>query len=280
MLRRYSRFFSVLFAAVIFSFAGVSAALADSASSAAGLISGHADAVVTLKAISKISLVVSGKEANKTEDEVETTATVIDPSGLAVLSSSRIDPSKLYKDIIEKLKSGQEPAQFDVQTDISDIKMLMADGTEIPAQLVMRDKDLDLAFVKPVKAPAKPMAWLDLSSASKPDLLDGIIVLTRLGKPAGYIPSLSLYRVEAIIKKPSVFYVTDQNVMQGKLGAPAFTLDGKPAGIVVLRFSSTGQKISSMDRLFYGLDGFGMFPVVIPAEQVLSEAKQAMETKR
>ncbi len=275
-----SVFRATLVAVLLIPLAGVSVAGADGVSRAGKLASGHEDAVITVKAITRISIMVGGKEVSKTEDAVETPATIIDPSGLAVLSSSRIDPSKLYKQIIDKLKSGQEQAKFEVQTTISDIKMLTAGGDELPAKLVMRDKDMDLAFVKPAKAPASPMPWLDLSDSSKPDMLSRVVILTRLGKPAGYIPSLSLYRVEAVIKKPSVFYMTDQNIMQGKLGAPAFTLDGKPAGIVVLRFNNVGQKISSMDRIFYGLDGFGMFPVIIPSAQVLSEAKHILSTKK
>src|SRR2546422_4160959 len=38
------------------------------------------------------------------------------------------------------------------------------DGTEIPAEIVLRDRDLDLAFIRPKTKPANPMPAVDLRS--------------------------------------------------------------------------------------------------------------------
>jgi len=44
---------------------------------------------------------------------------------------------------------GEEYSRSRVETEITDIKILLDDGTEVaPLRLVLRDKDLDLAFIR------------------------------------------------------------------------------------------------------------------------------------
>ena len=41
-----------------------------------------------------------------------------------------------------------------METEVNDIKILLEDGAEVPAEIVLRDKDLDLAFIRPKAKPA------------------------------------------------------------------------------------------------------------------------------
>ena len=48
------------------------------------------------------------------------------------------------------------------------MKILLDDGTEVPAEIVLRDKDLDLAFIRPKAKPASPMTSVDLTKSGPP----------------------------------------------------------------------------------------------------------------
>src|SRR5690554_5206925 len=89
----------------------------------------HRDAVVTMTMV--IGLSFGGDEM---EEETEANATVIDPSGLAVLALSAVDPTSLFEAM------GGDVGQ--VLSRIKDIKMILGDGSEISAEVVLRDRDL------------------------------------------------------------------------------------------------------------------------------------------
>ena len=97
-------------------------------------------AVVTVQVVLKVS--VSGA-AKSSENRQEITGTVVDPSGLTVLALSAADPSEMYQRMM-----AEQGSQDKLETEVTDVKILLDDGTEVPAEIVLRDKDLDLAFIR------------------------------------------------------------------------------------------------------------------------------------
>lgn len=233
------------------------------------------DVVITVKAVTNLRVIVQGREVSKSDNEIEAVATIIDPSGLAVLSNSTIDPTRVYSEIFKQAKTGAE-GMSKLETEITDIKMLLPSGKELSAKVVMKDSDMDMAFIMPTTKLDKPIHALDLSKESTPDILDNIVILSRLGKIAGRIPSISVHRIEAIIKKPRIFYVIDQNVLGGKLGTPVFSMDGKVIGIFLLRVVQSEQKGSLLSTTL-GINTFGLMSVILPTGEVKEIAKQALE---
>lgn len=221
------------------------------------------DAVITVKMVIKQRMVYGGREMSKGENKTEATATVIDPSGLAVLSLFLTDPTSISNFFNEG------------QSEITDLKMLLSDGKEVPARIVLRDRDLDLAFIRPAEKLSKPIPALDISKDAKPDILDYIVVLTRLGKVASRVPSVCLDRIQAIVKKPRTFYIPGPVAMDAGLGVPVFSLDGKVIGMLMLRILPS--KGTGMGNIFGGMSGMGMLPVVLPAEDILEVSKQVPE---
>jgi hypothetical protein len=116
-------------------------------------------AIVTVQVVLKASYTRSGRSSDPNETKSDVTGTVIDPSGLVVLALSSFDPSDLYRRISEDYK---------METDVNDIKILLDDGTEIPAEIVLRDKDLDLAFIRPKTKPASPMTSSPSTASTAP----------------------------------------------------------------------------------------------------------------
>ena len=94
-----------------------------------------------------------------------------------------------------------------------------------------------------------------------------MVLLSRLGKVADYSLYAAVEPVHAVVTKPRTFYVAG---MYSSFGGPAFALDGKPVGILVLR----SVKSDSARSMFSGYDDM-MAGIVLPSSTVLKIAEQA-----
>lgn len=230
------------------------------------VLNNHKDCVVWVEAVAKMQMTGMGAEmGHGQEQKVEAHGVVVDPSGLAVVALSQIDQGQMMAGF---QVNGQE---IKVKTDFSDVKIRLADGTEVPAKIVMKDSDLDLAFVMPDKTDEKTKAAkfapLDLAKSGKAAILDDIIVLSRLGKSLDNQPAVFLGNVSAVVNKPRTFYFA----MVLSFGSPVFTADGKLLGITVMRKAADGGR-GAMNMMSF-------MPVILPAEEIAEIAKQALTKK-
>lgn len=216
------------------------------------ILEANKDAVITVRVVMSMSF--GGQER---EQESEATGTVIDPSGLTVLSLIATDPSAMYE-------SFREEGGGQVVSKITDLKMILSDGTELAAEVVLRDKDLDLAFIRPVASSASPMSCVDLEHAGAPQLLDELAVLGQLGRVARRTHTVFLERVEAIVDRPRTFYVPGQYRAQDVWCSPAFTLDGQFVGIGVMRMLTSRAARGRGDNLI----------IIVPAADVREATRQ------
>jgi hypothetical protein len=216
-------------------------------------------AVLTLQVVMKIS----GPGGRSSESRQEITGTVVDPSGLIVVALSACDPAEMYRRISDDYK---------IDVEVSDIKILLDDGSEVPGEIVLRDKDFDLAFVRPKVKPATRMAAVDLTRSGTAQVLDDVITLTRLNKAASRAYAASVEHIAAVIQKPRTFYVPDSSMSTTALGSPAFLPDGRILGIFVMRAINAAGSDSPNYRQ-------NMTSIILPAGDVLQAAKQAPEPK-
>lgn len=217
--------------------------------------------VVTVRLIVKMTFGGMGSE----EGESEVTGTVIGPDGLTVVSLTATDPSTMLQQMF-----GDEDFQMSAQ--VTDVKILLEDGRELDAKIILRDKVLDLAFVRPVEKPAEPMATVSLTQAPEVQILDELVVLTRLGRVARREYAAAIERIEAIISKPRTFYVPGSDPSTADLGSPAFSADGAFVGIGVMRaIKSSGGRMMSM---FGGGSGDNMMVIIVPASDIAESAEQ------
>jgi S1-C subfamily serine protease len=218
---------------------------------------------VTIVIKSKVSM--SGMGAQSNESRQDATGTVIDPSGLTVLSLSATDPAGLIQNMLEDNDRG-----IKMETEVGDIKILLEDGSELPAEIVLRDRDLDLAFIRPKTKPAAPMAALDFSQSSKAEVLDQVVTLNRLGMAAGRAYSASVERISSVVQRPRLFYIPDSTMTTTTLGSPAFTMDGKVLGLFVMRSvkgRSGGNPFSAQAN--------NLASIILPADTIQKAAQQA-----
>ena len=233
------------------------------------------DAVIKIKLVVQQKMLVNGKEAQNSEETKEATGMVIDPSGLVVVSLSEVDPEKLMDSIMKNMAKGMK---METKFQVKDVKLILPDESEIDAAIVLRDKDLDLAFIRPTQKVAKPLAAVDLLKQAKPQVLDDVLVVKRLAKVANHEPAAVMCRIAAIVRKPRLFYIPAGEGALENMGTPVFAMDGNLVGLIVLRIMETpgGGGLSAM---LGGAGGMGLTPVVLPAADIVEAARQAAEVK-
>jgi hypothetical protein len=228
------------------------------------------EAVVNVRIVLKVRMSMGGREVQSMDDSVDTVGTVIDSAGLTVLSLRSLNPGDMMTKIMGAAGSGQP--QMEITSEPADVKIRLADGQELAAKIVLRDEDLDLAFLRPLAPPARPLIAVNLLDSSPPTVLEEVLVLSRLGRVGGWAPTASLHDIGALIEKPRTFYVLG-GTGATSTGVPAFRAGGKIIGLLTMRQVATGR--SGMFAMFGGTEGLGLLPVVLPAADVLEIAQQA-----
>jgi hypothetical protein len=246
----------------------------DIAAAGRRILADHQDAIVTVKLVINYN-VSFGARDQQGETKTEAVGTIIHPSGLTLISLSTIDTSELWRSRMR----GASQSQLKVDMQVKDAKITLADGTEIPAEVVLRDKDLDLAFLRPTDKPSKPLPAIDLAKSAKPQVLDEVICLNRLGKIANRVVAVSIERIDALVERPRPFYVLSPGGSSG-VGSPVFAANGALLGILLIRNAPTEGEANIASYFSASSGSYGFFPVVVPAADILEDARQALESKK
>ncbi|NLN94448.1 MAG: trypsin-like peptidase domain-containing protein [Candidatus Hydrogenedens sp.] len=203
------------------------------------------DSVVTLRTV--VGLNFGGGEV---ENEQEANATLISPEGLAVLALTGVDPAQMI--------SGLSMGGDDISSRIISMRMILADGSEKPAEVILRDKDLDLALVRLTEKPEEALPFVDLAEAGAPEILDNVVCLMQYGRVARRSHAAFIDRVELIVTRPRLFYALGDHRSRQTVCSPVFTLQNKLVGVGVMRLLAGDGDRSSDD----------MMVIIIPAAQI------------
>ena len=209
------------------------------------LITRRSDAVVMVLATVKSRMNIGGREATR-DQSVQANATVLDPSGLAVMALSVLEPGEI---------ANRTMGPGGLSTEVSDLRMRMSDGQEIAAKILLRDTDLDLVFIKPAEPPAAPIPAVDATSGV-PALLDVLVVLQRTGETTGWRPLATLSYVQMTVDRPRTYHAIS---VTPSLGAAVFDTRGRFVGVIV---RVGGGRTNPL-------------PAVLPADDIREVAKQA-----
>lgn len=234
------------------------------------LLADRSNAVVFVTAVLKISPQgsLAGMMGGERDQQVELLGTMIDKSGLTLVSWAALDPTTAMQGA--KVTVGGQQHTIELKTEVTEVRIRLADGTEVRSRLLLKDEELDLAFIAPEartdEATLAKMAWVDLAaSADKADILDIVIHIGRLGKDLNFESTLTVSRIYAVVTKPRTFYLA-----AGAQGTPVFTDAGKLLGFTVarrgaLRPGQTQRPVSA---------------VVLPVADVRDGASQALEAMK
>src|SRR5215213_7146637 len=99
----------------------------------------HQKSVVWVSAVMKMRAGGAlGGMFGRQEQKVEAVGTVIDESGLTVLSYTMLDPSAMFNAAMQNVNVGGGENKVEFKTELSGVKIRLADGTEVPAKLILR----------------------------------------------------------------------------------------------------------------------------------------------
>lgn len=229
-------------------------------------------AIVSLSAVIKTE---TGGRGGSHEQKTQCAGAIIDPSGLAVTSLINLNPEGLFKLRIGRM-AGAPP---NVECRAQGVKYRLTDGTELPARIVLKDEDLDLAFLAPIKPlDAQVRAKIAVipldNAAAQVEVLEPTILVERSGPGMNYTPILGLGRVTAVLSTPRACYLSSG----GTLGLPAFNRDGKIIGIFCRCISADGGEPSNLGEMMATL--FATTRLILPAADIaklVPEAKAEMK---
>jgi len=235
------------------------------------ILQAHQDSILPFTASISVSASAGGRSMPAREQMVRGVGTVISEDGLIVTALSTLNPSSMLSG--QKINTPSGKVDLNVSAEIKELKIIMPDGLEIPANLVMKDNDLDLAFYRP-KAGSEEVKdvkfhAIELSESGPAEILDEVLLLNRLSKTFSYQPSGGISEVMAKIEKPRLLY----RVMGATAGTPVYTADGKLLGLAANRKplgedSGENPAMRLVDTL-----------VVLPAADVAKIAAQAAKAQ-
>jgi S1-C subfamily serine protease len=259
--------------------ATVTSPAAEVADAARAALASSADSVVAVRLVVKMKMNMQG-QSQDSEQKIELNATVIDPAGLAVTSASQLDPTIALKSVLGHM--GQQAAMIQVDSEIKETTVLLADGTEVEADIVLTDKDLDLAFVRLRDAKQKLPAATLAKRAAPARPLDAVFVIGRADKAANRTSTASVGAIKCFVKGPQPYYLTDAETATN-VGCLVYAADGSPLGVVVSKIAMGGEGgaegMMAMLTMISKPNELMPVHVVRPVEQEMELATQALTAK-
>jgi S1-C subfamily serine protease len=202
------------------------------------ILAAHQDSVLWISGVCKVTFSTDGSSDSPVnipdqERKVEALGTVIGTNGLLVTALSGIDPARELTG--REVSVGGSRVRLEASSVLKEVKITMSDGVEVPAEVVMKDVDLDLAFLQ-ARSDAREFKEavfkaVDLKASAKVSIADEVVSLSRADDLLSRQPVVYNGQVNVLVKKPREFI----RASSGGTGTPTFDLDGRLVGIGVLR---------------------------------------------
>jgi S1-C subfamily serine protease len=246
----------------------VAAQVDPSIEAARKILAARQDSVLWISGVCKISYAADGGSDDPVnipdqERKVEALGTVISTNGMIVTALSGIDPAKEISG--REIRTAGGTVKLEASSVLKEVKIIMPDGAEVPAEVVMKDVDLDLAFLL-ARSDAKEFKdaefkAVDLKDSASVAIADEVVSISRADEVLNRQPMVYNGQVNVLVKKPREFI----RASSVGVGTPTFNLDGKLVGIGVVRSSKERRSIA----------------VLLPAgdvEEIAVQARAAVKT--
>src|SRR5205823_4386330 len=137
------------------------------------------------------------------EQKFEVIGTVIDGNtGLTVLPAAAADPGA----ILRMMSQGRPGAPERFESTVTETTLILPDGTEVESDMILKDPELDFAFVRPREPPKTPLDAVALKAGKGlPAPLDELILVGRYGRSVNRAAWVATTHVHAVVKGPRTF---------------------------------------------------------------------------
>lgn len=204
--------------------------------------------LVTVRFVLKVK-----NRAGDSDAERESTGVMLDPGGLILCSNSDFALSRVRRD---------------ATATPTEIKVLIGDDTEgVPAKLVARDSELDLAWLQISESSGQPFSAIVTTDIADADIGEQLYSVSKLDKFFDRAPAVRVARISAITSKPRRVYLPGAQLSD--FGLPVYNAAGKLVGFTsVLR--PEREELDPSGRLQAAA-------VILPVADVLSATQRARE---
>ena len=216
--------------------AGLHALTDSEAKAGRDLVKRCANSIIGVEMVVTVKMTMGDRALPPRENKIDVNGTVLNAAGLTVTSLAAIDPRIQFEAMRGSL--GPQAARIEIsETDFKEVKLRLADGSEIPARVVLKDGDLDLAFIAPEMESGKEkrnFSPVKLGEAAEGTVLSTYYVVARASKALQRVPVVRPTLIVGIVERPRRwFLMSDQ-----QLGCPVFDLKGRILGGSVQHLSS------------------------------------------
>lgn len=237
-----------------FSFGAVGAAEAVPTEVAQSLVRRYGATIVEVNTVLSVNTSAGDKALPAREIKLDGQATLIAPDGLAVVSLASIDPSDALDGA--RVTTPRGPMRIEVTSvEFKLVKLRFPDGTEVEARVVLKDPDLDVAFIKPITPLSKPVAYVDLARDAWPQLLSTGYIVGRSTRIAHGAPVVRRVDIISVAEKPRRIIIPEMGVQS----CPMFDATGRVYGLCVRQYAR-GRPVGDL---------------VLPAKELAEIAAQA-----
>lgn len=219
-------------------------------------------------AMANIKFVLSLEFQGQSQDiEMEAMGLMIDSKGLLVLSNS-------------EMGGGMQMIRRGIAGTPKDIKIMLGDDTEgVPAKLIGRDSELDLAWLRIDKPSDKGYSSIDLAKAAMPKIGETLVGIDRMSKYFDHAPVIFTTSVGGITKKPRTLYIPSGGLVLG-MGLPMFTTSGEFVGISSVQMPNADSEDDVGSRGRERLSYFDQGLKVMPAAELATATARAVEAEK
>lgn len=238
----------------------------------AKVLADKASVLVTIKFVLKVKMgpMMGGDH----ESENEITGVMIDSKGLILCSNTQLGGfAAMMKRMIGSMGG-------DISATPSDLKVLIGDeAEEHDAELLARDTELDLAWVR-IKEPGdKAFDHVDFAKGVKPRIGQRVVMVRRLDKFFGRTPAVLDGRIGGITNKPRELYIPAGAATMAN-GLPVYTENGQVVGVTVMQTPEEDDVEMNPMAMFGRVLGMQdmMTGLILPAADVAKATKRAMES--
>ena len=195
------------------------------------------DSVVTVRYLLKVQMPGVDREVDN-----ETDCLLISADGLVLCSHTNLGG---YIGVMARIVGRSEAP---ISSQPREVKVVIGDasGDGLPAKVVARDSDRDLAWLL-IDEPPADLPYLDLAAGAEVAIGDRAYQLRRLDKYFGREPLISEMVIGAVLDKPRRLLVPSRP-LEGWLGTPVFTAEGRLVGITVVQMPADGEAGSMMSN--------------------------------
>ena len=242
------------------------AARADEGADYRKLLNEKAPTLVTLKFVLKVQMGPMGAQ----ESESEITGVMISAKGLVLCSNTQLGGFTAMMSRMMGARGG------DITATPTDLKVLIGDDVEgIDAELIARDSELDLAWVR-IKEPGdKKFPYVDFSSAADAKIGQRLVMVRRIGKHFARVAVVGEDRIGGITKKPRRLFIPAGNLGAG-LGLPVYAIDGRVVGLAIVQMPDAEEAEANPPSMLSMQDM--MAGVILPADNVAKATRRALES--